>query len=63
MSLEASFYMTTKTEIENKLAVKQALCAKYRHLADLTKSQPAKAKFMRRSECYKRQALVIGKAL
>jgi len=55
--------MTKKTEIENKVAVKLALAAKYRHLATLTHSVPAKAKFLRRSECYQRQAGVIGKAL
>ncbi|MHC2066065.1 hypothetical protein ACYFX5_01200 [Bremerella sp. T1] len=55
--------MTKKTEIENKVAVKMALAAKYRHLATLTHSVPAKAKFLRRSECFQRQAGVIGKAL
>lgn len=60
---EAWFYMTKKTEIENKVAVKMALAAKYRHLATLTHSVPAKAKFLRRSECFQRQAGVIGKAL
>lgn len=60
---EASFYMTKKSEIENKLAVKQALADKYRRMAGRTHSVPAKAKFLRRSECYQRQAGVIGKAL
>ena len=55
--------MTKKSDIEHKVAVKQALAAKYRHLANLTHSVPAKAKFLRRSECYKRQAGVIGKHL
>ena len=55
--------MTKKSEIENKVTVKQALADKYRHLASLTHSVPAKAKFLRRSECYSRQASEIGKHL
>lgn len=53
--------MTKKSEIENKVAVKQALSAKYRRMAGLTHSVPAKAKLLRRSECYQRQASEIGK--
>lgn len=60
---EASFYMTKKSEIENKVAVKMALADKYRRMAVRTHSVPAKAKFLRRSECFQRQAGVIGKAL
>lgn len=55
--------MTKKTETQNKLAVKQALADKYRRLAAKTTSIPAKAKLLRRSECYKRQAGVVGKSL
>lgn len=55
--------MTKKTETENKVAIKLALAAKYRRLATLTHSDPAKAKFLRRSECYQRQAGVLGKGL
>lgn len=52
--------MTKKTELENKVAIKQALSDKYRRLAAKTTSVPAKAKFLRRSECYKRQVGVLG---
>ncbi len=55
--------MTKKSEIENKVAVKLALADKYRRMAVRTHSVPAKAKFLRRSECFQRQAGVIGKAL
>lgn len=55
--------MTKKSEIENKVAVKKSLAAKYRNLAGITTSVPAKAKFLRRSECYVRQAESIANKL
>ncbi len=55
--------MTKKTEVENKVAVKQTLALKYRQKAERTPSVPAKARLIRRSERYTRQANAIKKTL
>lgn len=55
--------MTKKIEVENKVAVKQALALKYRQKAERASSVPAKARLLRRSERYIRQANALRKTL
>ena len=52
--------MSSKTE--NLIQVKRALSAKYARLAKVAKSQTKKAKFMRESLRYERQAKSISAA-
>jgi len=51
--------MTKKSELENKLETKTSLATKYRRKAERTKSVNTKAKWLRRSECYRRRAEVL----
>lgn len=41
-------------EKENLLKVKRELAAKYEHMAKISHSRPAKAKFLRRADHYRR---------
>lgn len=47
----------SNAKIENLIDVKQKLCAKYQHLASLTKSPAQRKKFNSRAERYRRQVL------
>ena len=55
--------MATKVEeLLNKVRVKQALATKYENLSRISGSKPARAKFIRRCNQLRRQALQFQQA-